>query len=198
MEWKSLVPCAWKHANFVVRQKLTRIKWQIPTQSKECSLFGRNGGDAALRVEKVSWSGIVPVNLHISNSKILFALAYRWKRTVVCQNLAFPKVCSSCIRYLINWLEFFFDRGSIHWLSDVLVQWKKLMIKKLLLYIFVHLISVTDPNTELCEDKSERCESWKNKGFCLETYTLYMRKNCAKSCGVCGGKQKSHLHIDSI
>lgn len=38
-----------------------------------------------------------------------------------------------------------------------------------------------------CADKNRNCGSWASKGFCQGQYEAYMKKNCQKSCNLCGG-----------
>ena len=38
-----------------------------------------------------------------------------------------------------------------------------------------------------CADKHRNCGSWASKGFCQGQYEAYMKKNCQKSCNLCGG-----------
>jgi len=38
-----------------------------------------------------------------------------------------------------------------------------------------------------CVDKESSCPNWKNAGYCTGTYKDYMKQNCPKSCGYCGG-----------
>ena len=41
-----------------------------------------------------------------------------------------------------------------------------------------------------CKDIHSRyCPSWKRSGYCTnDRYKNYMRRNCQKTCGYCGGK----------
>ncbi|XP_032241949.1 MAM and LDL-receptor class A domain-containing protein 1 [Nematostella vectensis] len=38
-----------------------------------------------------------------------------------------------------------------------------------------------------CADKSQHCAGWKASGYCKGHYEDYMKNNCFKTCGYCGG-----------
>jgi len=41
-----------------------------------------------------------------------------------------------------------------------------------------------------CSDKSSDCPTWARSGYCKRTYVAYMKENCKKSCGLCGGDSR--------
>jgi len=49
-----------------------------------------------------------------------------------------------------------------------------------------------------CDDSNEHCSSWSESGFCKDDrYLDYMRKNCKKSCNLCGACKDNHEHCQT-
>ena len=38
-----------------------------------------------------------------------------------------------------------------------------------------------------CANKNKKCDFWAGKGYCKHSFVDYMKKNCMKSCNLCGG-----------
>merc|ERR1711962_1240244 len=39
-----------------------------------------------------------------------------------------------------------------------------------------------------CKDQIDKCAGYVNRGYCTQQHVEYMRNNCVKSCGFCGGE----------
>eukprot|EP00929_Paragymnodinium_shiwhaense_P006439 TRINITY_DN10985_c0_g1_i1.p1 TRINITY_DN10985_c0_g1~~TRINITY_DN10985_c0_g1_i1.p1 ORF type:complete len:850 (+),score=214.15 TRINITY_DN10985_c0_g1_i1:31-2580(+) len=55
-----------------------------------------------------------------------------------------------------------------------------------------HVAPQTDPN---CKDRDQKCGDWAAEELCTkqQSYVAWMKANCAKSCGHCGGAQSAAL-----